>query len=79
LEIDRLEEAEGIYGRTVRPGDALSDSESCPRVVFGISGFCYQSQIISKMDLKEIGCEDGRWMELAQDRVQWRALVLAVR
>jgi hypothetical protein len=30
------------------------------------------------MDLREIGCEDGRWMELAQDRVQWRALVLAV-
>jgi hypothetical protein len=31
-----------------------------------------------KMDLREIGCEDGRWIELAQDRVQWRALVLAV-
>jgi uncharacterized protein with HEPN domain len=31
-----------------------------------------------KMDLREIGCEDGRWMELAQDRVQWRAFVLAV-
>ena len=30
------------------------------------------------MDLREIGCEDGRWMELAQDRVQWQALVLAV-
>jgi len=30
------------------------------------------------MDLWEIGCEDGRWMELAQDRVQWQALVLAV-
>jgi hypothetical protein len=30
------------------------------------------------MDLREMGCEDGRWMELAQDRVQWRALVLAV-
>jgi hypothetical protein len=30
------------------------------------------------MDLREIGYEDGRWMELAQDRVQWRALVLAV-
>ena len=30
------------------------------------------------MDLMEIGCEDGRWMELAQDRVQWWALVLAV-
>jgi hypothetical protein len=24
------------------------------------------------MDLREIHCEDGRWMELAQDRVQWR-------
>jgi len=22
------------------------------------------------MDLRQIGCEDGRWMELAQDRVQ---------
>jgi len=30
------------------------------------------------MDLKKIGCEDGRWMELAQDRVQWWALLLAV-
>jgi hypothetical protein len=30
------------------------------------------------MDLMEIGCEDGRWMELAQDRVQWRASALAV-
>jgi hypothetical protein len=25
----------------------------------------------------EIGCEDGRWMELAQDLVQWRAVVVA--
>jgi hypothetical protein len=24
------------------------------------------------MDLRAIGCEDGRWMELAQGRVQWR-------
>jgi hypothetical protein len=30
------------------------------------------------MDLREICCEDGRWMKLAQDRVQWQALVLAV-
>jgi hypothetical protein len=30
------------------------------------------------MDLREIGCENGRWMELAQDRVQWRALIVAV-
>jgi hypothetical protein len=30
------------------------------------------------MDLKEICYEDGRWMEMAEDRVQWRGLVLAV-
>jgi hypothetical protein len=30
------------------------------------------------MDLNKIGCEDGRWMELAQVCVQWRALALAV-
>jgi hypothetical protein len=35
-------------------------------------------ELISKMDLGEMGCEDGRWMELAQDRVQWLALALAV-
>jgi hypothetical protein len=29
------------------------------------------------MDLWGMVCEDGRWMELAQDRVQWRALMLA--
>ena len=33
--------------------------------------------LISKMDLREIGCEDGRWMELAQDRFKWQALALA--
>jgi len=32
----------------------------------------------SEMYLTEIRCEDGWWMELAQDRVQWWALVLAV-
>ena len=30
------------------------------------------------MDLMEIGCENGRWMEVAKDRVQLWALVLAV-
>jgi hypothetical protein len=37
-----------------------------------------ESYLISNMHLKEIGSEDGRWIELAQDRVQWQALVLAV-
>jgi hypothetical protein len=31
-----------------------------------------------RIDLQKINCDDGRWMELAQDRVQWRGLVLAV-
>jgi hypothetical protein len=29
-------------------------------------------------DLGEIHCEDGRWLELAHDCVQWQALVSAV-
>jgi hypothetical protein len=36
------------------------------------------NQLISKTDRREIVCEDGRWMELAQDCVHWRALVLTV-
>jgi hypothetical protein len=31
-----------------------------------------------KKELRQTGCEDRRWMELAQYRVQWRVLVLAV-
>jgi hypothetical protein len=30
------------------------------------------------MDLQEVGCDDGKWMELDQDRGRWRALVLSV-
>jgi hypothetical protein len=30
------------------------------------------------IEFRGTGYEDGRWIELAQDRVQWRALVLAV-
>jgi hypothetical protein len=49
---------------------------------FGISGVetsgSATRELISKMDLREMGYEDGRWMELAQNRVQWRALILAV-
>jgi hypothetical protein len=32
-----------------------------------------------KMDLQEVGGDRGDWMELAQDRDSWRALVGTVR
>ena len=32
-----------------------------------------------KMDLQEVGGSCGNWMELAQDRDRWRALVATVR
>jgi hypothetical protein len=32
-----------------------------------------------KMDLREIGCDCMNWIDLAQDRDQWRALVNKVR
>jgi hypothetical protein len=31
-----------------------------------------------KMDLREIGINRAKWIQLAQDRVQWRAFVKAV-
>jgi hypothetical protein len=31
-----------------------------------------------RMDLREVGCGCVDWMELAQDRDRWRALVSAV-
>jgi hypothetical protein len=31
-----------------------------------------------KIELREIGCDDMDWIDLAQDRDQWRALVNTV-
>jgi hypothetical protein len=34
------------------------------------------TDLVIKMDLREIGCEDERWIELAENHAQWWALVL---
>ena len=31
-----------------------------------------------KMDLREVGCNPGEWIDLAEDRDQWRVNVRAV-
>jgi hypothetical protein len=50
-------------------------SGSCPVTACGSSGI---EPSDSKMDLMEVICENGRWIELAQGRVQWQAVVLAL-
>jgi hypothetical protein len=45
--------------------------------MFGIIGV-EPSGSATTVLVTEIGCEYGRWMKLAQDRVHWRALLLAV-
>ena len=41
--------------------------------------FCNLVYLAVKMDLQEVGRGRGDWMELAQDRDRWRALVGTVR
>ena len=31
-----------------------------------------------RMDLREVGCDPGEWIDLGEDRDQWRAYVRAV-
>jgi hypothetical protein len=38
----------------------------------------YRWEDIIKMDPQEVGCGGMDWIELAQDRDRWRALVIAV-
>jgi len=55
----------GFWWENVREGDHSEDP--------GVDG-----TIIFKMDLQELGCGDTDWIELAQDRHKWWALVNAV-
>ena len=31
-----------------------------------------------KMDLREVGCDPGEWIDIAEDRDQWRAYVRTI-
>jgi hypothetical protein len=35
------------------------------------------ANIIFEMDLRKVACEEGRWMKMVQDRVEWRTSILA--
>jgi hypothetical protein len=37
-----------------------------------------EDRICVKMEFKERGCEDGDWIHLSEERMQWWALVNAV-
>ena len=43
-----------------------------------LGGYRHRWEDNIKMDLQEVGCGGTDWIELAQDRDRWRALVNAV-
>jgi len=45
-------------------------------LIYTTSGGRWEDNI--KMDLREIGIDGANWIQLAQDRVQWRAFVNTV-
>ena len=52
----------------------------CTCIIFYFTlKFSIRSLMMVKMDLQEVGGGRGDWMELAQDRDGWRALVGTVR
>jgi hypothetical protein len=46
--------------------------------VYGPKKGCFTNDMIIKMDLRETGWDGADWMDMAQDRDQWRALVNTV-
>ena len=66
--VARMGDGRGVYRvwwGNVREGDHFGDP--------GVDG-----SINNKMDLHEVGCGGMDWIELAQDRDSWQALVTAI-
>ena len=67
--VERMEEARGVYRVLVGKPEGKRP--------LGKPRRSWEDNI--KMDLQEVGGGRGDWMELAQDRDIWRALVGTVR
>jgi len=66
--VARMGERRGVYRVLVGKRDG--------KIPFGKPRCRWEDNI--KMDLHEVGCGGMNWIELAQDRDRWRALVNAV-
>ena len=67
--VARMEEGRGVHGVLVRKPEGKRP--------LGRPRRRWEDNI--KMDVQEVGGGCGDWMELAQDRDRWRALVSTVR
>jgi hypothetical protein len=65
--VARMGEGTGVYRALVRKPDG--------KTPLGITRCRWEDNI--KMDLQEVGCWGIDWIELANDRERWRALVNA--
>jgi hypothetical protein len=73
-----------MCGSTTRNINKLCNVASCwiyeyIAILLGARPVLHNSRIKVKMDLQELGGGRGDWMELAQDRDSWLALVGTVR
>lgn len=79
----------GVYGRIIlswmlgmmrqceadESGSERVQLQALVLVVLNLQFLQPENKFTSKVDYREISSEDGRWMELVMDCVQWQALV----